>query len=472
MTTTSSAGGRRHVGRTLFGICVGHALEWYDWGIYTIFVPFFAGQFFPGDAAGSAVLSGLAVFAVGFVARPLGGLLVGRLADRVGRRPMMSLTVGGMAAASLLIGVAPTYATAGVGASLILLSCRVLQGLATGGELPSAQTYLSEQAPARRRGLWSSLIYIASVGGNAVGVLLGLVLSLTLSHEDMLAYGWRIPFVVGGVLGVVALWVRRSLTESAAFVKEQEQEREREEEGEQRGERPTREQPFWADLVRHRRAALQVVGMSVGPTVVYYAWVIAAPAYAITERHLDSTAALLAGVLSSLVLIAVLPLWGALSDRVGRRPVMLISHLGTAATLFPLQALDLGNAVQLGLAMSLAMVFIGAGVSILPAAYAEMFPTRIRTAGLAVPYSVAVAAFGGTAPYLQTWVGQMFGPAFFTGYVVLLLLVSAVTVLTLGEGRGTDLSALGQEGRADQEDQADEATIRKAEVHDPARHAG
>jgi MHS family alpha-ketoglutarate permease-like MFS transporter len=445
MTTNLPDHGRRHVGRTLFGICVGHALEWYDWGIYTIFVPFFAGQFFPGDATGSAVLSGLAVFAVGFVARPLGGLLVGRLADRVGRRPMMSLTVGGMAAASLLIGVAPTYATAGMGASLILLLCRVLQGLATGGELPSAQTYLSEQAPARRRGLWSSLIYIASVGGNALGVLLGLVLSLTLSHEDMLAYGWRIPFVVGGVLGVVALWVRRSLAESAAFVKDRER------------ERPARAQSFWADLVQHRRAALQVIGMSVGPTVVYYAWVIAAPAYAITERHLDSTAALLAGVLSSLVLIAVLPLWGALSDRVGRRPVMLISHLGTAATLFPLQALDLGDAVQLGIAMSLAMVFIGAGVSILPAAYAEMFPTRIRTAGLAVPYSVAVAAFGGTAPYLQTWVGQTFGPAFFTGYVVLLLLVSAATVLTLGEGRGADLSALDHEDQARQAHQAHQA---------------
>ncbi|WP_338023746.1 MFS transporter [Amycolatopsis vastitatis] len=203
--------------------------------------------------------------------------------------------------------------------------------------------------------------------------------------------------------------------------------------------------------------------MTVGPTVVYYAWVIAAPAYAITNRHLGSTAALLAGVLSNLVLIAVLPCWGALSDRIGRRPVLLISNLGTAATLFPLQTLDLGNAVQLGVAMSLAMVFIGAGVSVLPAAYAEMFPTRIRTAGLAVPYSVAVAAFGGTAPYLQTWIGRTLGPAYFTGYVVLLLLVSAATVLTLREGRGSDLSTLHQ---------AVPRTMRKAENHDTARSAG
>jgi MHS family alpha-ketoglutarate permease-like MFS transporter len=441
---TSPAGTRR----TMLGICAGHALEWYDWGIYTIFVPFFAGQFFPGGATGSAVLSGLAVFAAGFVARPLGGLLVGRLSDRVGRRPMLSLTVGGMAVASLVIGVAPTYATAGVGASLILLACRVIQGLATGGELPSAQTYLTEKAPAGRRGLWSSLIYIASAGGNSVGVLLGLVLSLMLTRDEMLGYGWRIPFVAGGVLGVIALWVRRSLAESETFVQERE---------------AARKQPFWPDLVRHRRAALQVIGMSVGPTVVYYTWVVAAPAYAITTRHLDAASALLAGVLSSLVLIAVLPFWGALSDRIGRRPVMLISHLGTAATLFPLQALDLGNAVRLGIAMSIAMVFIGAGVSVLPAAYAELFPTRIRTAGLAVPYSVAVAVFGGTAPYLQTWAGQTLAPAFFTGYVVLLLLVSAATVLTLREGRGTDLTTLHQ---------AVPETMRKAEDHDTARNAG
>ncbi|WP_338023747.1 MFS transporter [Amycolatopsis vastitatis] len=164
MTTNQPESDRRRVGRTLFGICVGHALEWYDWGIYTIFVPFFAGQFFPGDAAGSALLSGLAVFAVGFVARPLGGLLVGRLSDRIGRRPMLSLTVGGMAAASLLIGIAPTYATAGVGASLILLLCRVVQGLATGGELPSAPTYPTEQAPAGRRGRWSSPTWSGTAG--------------------------------------------------------------------------------------------------------------------------------------------------------------------------------------------------------------------------------------------------------------------------------------------------------------------
>ncbi|MHA6622458.1 MFS transporter [Pseudonocardia sp. DLS-67] len=418
---------RRRARRALLAIGFGHALEWYDWGIYAIFVPFFAAQFFAPDDQVSAVLSSLAVFAVGFVARPVGGLVVGRLADRVGRRPMMALTVGGMAAASLMIGISPTYATIGVGASVVLVLARVVQGLATGGELPSAQTYLAEAAPPERRGLWSSVIYIASVGGNTLGVLLGLVLSLTLSPAQMAEFGWRIPFVVGGMLGLVALWIRRSLEETEAFSREA-----------AAGARPR----IWPEIVRHRREAAQVVGLSVGFTVVYYSWVIAAPAYAISELGIDSSAALLAGVLASLVLIVVQPAWGALSDRIGRRPVLLISSVGTAALLFPLQAM-VRDAVQLGIAMAIAMVFIGAGVAILPAAYAEMFPTRIRAVGLAVPYSIAVAAFGGTAPYLQTWVGTTLGRPAFTAYVVALLVVTAVTVLTLREGRGRDLAAGG-----------------------------
>lgn len=418
---------RRTARRALLGTAVGHALEWYDWGIYAIFVPFFAAQFFPGGDGVSAVVAGLAVFAVGFVARPLGGLLVGRLADRIGRRPMMTLTVGGMAVASAVIGLTPTYAVIGAAAPVILLLARVVQGLATGGELPSAQTYLAESAPPERRGLWSSVIYVASVGGNTVGVLLGLALTVVLTHAEMLAYGWRIPFLVGGVLGLVALWIRYSLPETEAFTAQ-----------------PVDRPRIWPEIVKHRRQALQVVGMTVGPTVVYYTWVIAAPAYAISALGVDPTAALLAGVVSSALLIATLPAWGALSDRIGRRPVLLFSFVGAAASLFPLQALIGGGAVLLAAAMCVAALFIGAGVAVLPAAYAEMFPTRIRTVGLAVPYSLAVAAFGGTAPYLQTWASAAVGPSTYTGYVVVLLLVSAATVLTLREGRRTDLTSADQ----------------------------
>ncbi|GAA5061694.1 MHS family alpha-ketoglutarate permease-like MFS transporter [Thermocatellispora tengchongensis] len=412
--------------RVLVGTGLGHALEWYDWGIYAIFVPFFATQFFDQGDELSAMLSGLAVFAAGFVARPAGGLLFGWLADRAGRRLTMSLTVGGIAAGSLVIGIAPTYAAIGAWASLILLLARVVQGLACGGELPSAQTYLSESAPAERRGQWSSLIYIASVFGNTMGVLLGLILSLTLTPQQMSDFGWRIPFLLGGLLGVVAFYMRRTMVESETYTTHQREQ----------SERPD----LWRDIMRHRKQALRVVGLSVGFTVVYYAWVVSAPAYAISSLGIPSSAALLASVCASVLFMAVMPLWGRWSDRVGRKPVLLVSTVGTAVLLFPLQAFVRDSAWQLGLAMAAAMIFIGAGVAILPAVYAEMFPTRIRTLGLAVPYSVAVALFGGTAPYLQTWIGEHLGRSVFTAYVVLMLLVSAVAALTLPETRAKDLS--------------------------------
>lgn len=406
----------------LVGTALGHALEWYDWGIYAIFVPFFATQFFRQGNQLSAVLSSLAVFAVGFIARPAGGFVFGWLADRIGRRTAMTATVATIAAASFAIAVSPTYQTIGAWASLILLAARVVQGLACGGELPAAQTYLSEIAPTDKRGMWSSLIYIASVFGNTVGVLLGLVLTLTLSDGQMHTFGWRIPFLLGGVFGLVSVYMRRKMAETETFTKA--------------GQERTR---LWPELVRHRRAAWRVIGLSVGFTVVYYSWVVAAPAYAISSLHLSSSGALWAGVASSVVLMAAMPFWGRVSDRIGRKPIMLISVLGSAVVLYPVQYLVRDSAWQLFAGMVIAAVFISAGLSILPAVYAEMFPTRIRAIGLAVPYSLAVAAFGGTAPYLQTWMGAQLGRSSYTGYVVFLLLVSALVIARMPETRGKDL---------------------------------
>ncbi|MBB5153517.1 MFS transporter [Saccharopolyspora phatthalungensis] len=407
----------------LVGTVLGHALEWYDWGIYAIFVPFFATQFFDQQDPFSALLSSLAIFAVGFIARPLGGFVFGWLADRIGRKASMSATVSLIAAASFVMGVSPTYAAIGAWASLILLAARVVQGLATGGELPSAQTYLSEMAPAARRGRWSSLIYIASVFGNTVGVLLGVILTTALSKQEMQAFGWRIPFILGGVFGLVAIYMRRKMNESHAFTVEQQTDKVR----------------LWPEIVKHRKQAIHVIGLTVGITVVYYSWVVAAPAYAISSLHIDSSAALWAGVAAAVVMMAVMPLWGMLSDRIGRKPVLFISTLGCAILVFPLQFLVRDSAWQLFAGMALAAVFISAGVSILPAVYAEMFPTRIRAIGLAVPYSIAVAAFGGTAPYLQSWMGAEFGRSAFTGYVVVLMLISSVVTVSIPETRAKEL---------------------------------
>ncbi|CAM01966.1 MHS family alpha-ketoglutarate permease-like MFS transporter [Saccharopolyspora erythraea NRRL 2338] len=408
--------------RTLLGTGVGNALEWYDWGIYAVFAPFFAQQFFNAADPFSAILSTLAVFAVGFLARPIGAWLFGLLADRRGRRMAMTLSVGGAAVGSLAIGLSPTYAAVGAGASLILLTARLVQGLAHGGEMPSAQTYISEMAPARRRGLWASLMYFSGTLGTIAGTGVGAVLTTVLSEPQMNSWGWRIPFVLGGILGLYALVMRQRMSETEAF----------------RTAR-TDPEPMWAAIVRHRRQALQVIGMTVGLTVSYYAWAVSAPQYAISARGVDPTGALWAGLLANVVFIAVLPLWGALADRIGRKPVMLISAGGMALAIFPLDGMIGSSPVRLFAAMSVAMVLIAASAAIAPAVYCEMFPTRIRTVGVGIPYAVAVATFGGTAPYLQTWVGQSFGAAWFTGYIAALLLVSAVIVTTLPETRGRRL---------------------------------
>lgn len=410
--------------KTLLGTGVGNALEWYDLGVYSTFVPFIATKFFAADDRVSAVLSTLAVFAVGFLARPFGGWLFGLISDRWGRRNAMTLSVAGAAGGTLLIGISPTYTTIGAAASAILLGARLIQGTAHGGELPSAQTYISEIAPDRHRGLWSSLIYASGTVGVLSSTALGGVLTALLPSQSMTAWGWRLPFLLGALTGVYALVLRHRMDESTAF-----------------------QQKGWTadggsilrSVVRFPLRSLQVVGLTVGLTVAFYTWGTSATQFAINTRGVSPTGALWAGVGAQMVMIAALPLWGALSDRIGRKPVLLISMLGLAFLGFPLDEAINDEPWRLFAAMSVALALVSASAAILPAVSAELFPTQIRTIGVAVPYSLAVALFGGTAPYLQTWLTENFSSAWFTGYVSVLLLVSASTLTSLPETRAIPL---------------------------------
>ncbi|WLQ07676.1 MFS transporter [Arthrobacter oryzae] len=411
--------------RTLIGTGIGNAVEWYDWAIYATFSPFIASALFSKADPTSAFLATLAIFAVGFVARPFGGFVFGWIGDRIGRKTSMTFAVGLAALGSLLIGIAPTFEAVGAFASVMLLVARLIQGLAHGGELPSSQTYLSEMAPKEKRGFWATLIYTSGTAGILAGTLLGAVLSNVLSQADMNAWGWRIPFLIGGALGVYALVMRARMRETEAFAAETPKEK---------------HEPMWPQIYRHRKQALQVIGLTVGLTVSYYIWGVVAPSYAATALKMDRGEALWAGVIANIVFIAALPFWGKLSDRIGRKPVLIAGSAGAALFHFPMTWLLKDSPWQLAVTMSVMLFFIAASAAIVPAVYAELFPTKIRTVGVGVPYSICVAAFGGTAPYLQTWLGTIGQANLFNVYAVLLLLVGIAFVFTIPETKGKDLT--------------------------------
>lgn len=428
MTATASlpTANRTSTRKTIIGTGIGNAVEWYDWAIYATFTPFIASQLFSKADPASAVLSTLAIFAVGFVARPFGGFLFGWIGDRIGRKASMTLAVGLASVGSLMIGIAPTFAAVGAWASFMLLVARLVQGLAHGGELPSSQTYLSEMAPKEHRGFWATLIYTSGTVGILFGTLLGAVLNMVLSTEVMNAWGWRIPFLVGAAMGLYALIMRSRLHETDVFA------------GEATAEKRA---PIWPQIVRHRKQALQVIGLTVGLTVIYYIWGVVAPSYATTALKIDRGEALWAGVIGNIVFIAALPFWGKLSDRIGRKKVLWSGAIGAATMHFPMTALLKDSAWQLAVSMSVMLIFIAASAAIVPAVYAELFPTSIRTVGVGVPYSICVALFGGTAPYLQQWLGTSLQlPQLFNVYAVILLVISAACVFTIPETKGKDLT--------------------------------
>ncbi|MUM16073.1 hypothetical protein BI330_06795 [Mycobacterium sp. CBMA 623] len=403
----------------------GNALEWFGWVVFVSTAPFFSEQIFAHSSPLSAILATFAVFAVGFVARPLGAALLAHLADRRGRVIALALSIACVAAGSIGVALLPTYQSIGDLSGVLLLCLRLLQGLGEGGELPTAQTYVAEIAPRGRRGLWSSMIYLSGQIGVICGLALPASLSWFLGAEAMSEWGWRVPFAVGGIAGLAALAQRMTLQEppsSASVVRS----------------RDAHRTPWGL----YRQRALQICGLVAGPAIVAYSWGAAAPAYATTILGVNPTAALWAAVGAYLLSVASLPAWATLSDRYGRKPNLLIGALGCAAAVAPMELLLRSSAWQLFVAMSVILVLQSATLAIAPALFAELFPTHIRVRGMALPYAITVALFGGTAPYVETWLTAHHHPHLFTAATIVALLVSAGTALTLPETVGTDLEAV------------------------------
>ncbi|MGW7791819.1 MFS transporter [Streptomyces tricolor] len=404
--------------KQLVAASVGNAVEWYDWYAYTFLATYIAAAVFPEGTGDSLVplLSTFAVFAVGFFMRPVGGLLMGAVADRHGRRAALTVTILLMGGSSLLVGLTPTYASVGLLAPVVLVAARLLQGLSVGGEFAASTTFLVESAGPGRRGLFSSFQYVSTTAGQRAASGVTTVLVDTLAEPSMDGWGWRVPFWLGGVFSLVGFWIRRGAEETRSAAQRQ-------------APRPG----LFEALRRHPRQSLLIAGITAGGTLAYYTWTSYLPTYAELNAGVAKSDALLASTLSLAFFALLQPLGGLLSDRVGRRPLLLCFGLGFAVLCVPLLHVLRDSFAVLLLVSCAGMVLLTGFTSVSAAVNAEVFPPRVRAAGIGFPYSLTVALFGGTAPYVGTLFKELGHSGLFPWYVAVLCLLSSLVYLRLPE---------------------------------------
>jgi MFS transporter, MHS family, proline/betaine transporter len=416
------------VRRAVTGASIGNAVEWFDFAIYGFLATFIAANFFPSGNETAALLNTFAIFAAAFFMRPLGGFVFGPLGDRIGRQRVLALVILLMSGSTLAIGLLPTYTAIGVAAPLLLLFLRCLQGFSAGGEYGGGAVYLAEFAPEKRRGITVTFMVWSGVLGFLIGSVTVTLLQALLPTDAMESYGWRIPFLLAGPLGLVGLYIRLRLDDTPQFAELSKTKR--------LAKSPLREavRTAW-------RPILQVIGLMVIFNIGYYVVFTFLPSYFIKTLHFTKTNAFVSITLASMVaLILILPL-AALSDRIGRRPMLIAGSLAFAIGGYPLfLLLDSGSlaaaiAAHCGLA-AIEAVYVSAAVS----AGVELFATRVRYSGFSIGYNICVAAFGGTTPYVVTWLtaqtANNVAPAY---YVVAAAVVSLLTILTVRETAGRPL---------------------------------
>ncbi|MFF1263978.1 MFS transporter [Streptomyces sp. NPDC058321] len=401
---------------------MGNVLEWYEWSAYAVFAPFIATAMFQSSDGVSALLSTLAVFAVGFLIRPLGGIVFGRIADRRGRKFVLVTTMLVMAGGSLVIGLMPTYASLGAWASLILLLARMAQGFAHGGESATANTYVAEIAPNERRGLWGSIVFVAIFGGSAVAYSVGGAVTSVLSDSEVARWGWRIPFVLGAFLALAALYLRRSMDESDVF-----------------SDQKSNDEPTPLSRKQATQAILLVITMTSGITAAHYTWTSYVSTYAIAQKGMDASAAYWCSVGAQCIAMVTLPLWGRLSDKVGRRPMMITFAALMIALQIPLTGMIGSQGWTLLVASSVVLAIVAIPGALLSATMSESFPTRVRTQAIGFAYSVSVAVFGGTAPYLNQLFIELDVARLSSFYIMLLCSLTGIACYLMRETKGIHL---------------------------------
>jgi MHS family alpha-ketoglutarate permease-like MFS transporter len=402
---------------------LGNLVEWYDWYVYSACSLYFAPIFFPSGDRTSELLSAAAVFAVGFLMRPLGGWIMGIYADRRGRKAGLTLSVLLMCAGSLLIAVTPGHDAIGVAAPIALIVARLLQGLSVGGEYGASATYLSETAERRRRGFWSSLIPVTLIAGQLLALTVVVLLQYVLSPHDLAAWGWRIPFATGGVLAIIVFWLRRGLVETTSF----------EAVASDRGKRSS----ATALVRKHPREAAVVVGLTAGGTLAFYTFTTYMQKFLVVTSSFDKTTASRLTAAALFVCMLMQPVIGTISDRIGRKPVMIA--FGVLGTIFTVPILSTLARTRTPLA---AFALVVAGLTILSAytsinavVKAELFPAEIRALGVALPFAIANTVFGGTAEYVALWFKTRGNESGFYWYVTAAIATSLVVYVRMRDTR-------------------------------------
>ena len=412
----------RTVRKAVAAAAMGNLVEWFDYGIYSYVTIYITMALIPGGNQDNAgVVYVLAIFAVAYLVRPFGGIVLGPLGDRIGRKRVLALTIVVMSGASFCIGLLPTYAVAGIAAPILLIALRMVQGFATGGEYGGAAAFIAEYAPDRRRGFYCSFLEFGTTGGFVLAAGLVTLLQLTLSQADMASWGWRLPFLLAGPLGIVGLYLRSKLEDTPAFRQL--------EQAQQIAESPLKEV-----LTKHMRPVLVCIGLVLFYNVAVYTILFYMPTYLEATLGLPAVEALLYILAMMLLIMFVIIPVGALSDRIGRKPLIMTSCIGFILLGYPAFLLlglgtVLGTVAGLGVLALLLVMLLGTMSATLPA----LFETDTRYGGFSIGYNISTSLFGGTAPAILAFLVERTGNNTTPGiYVAVASLISlgAVVVLT------------------------------------------
>jgi MHS family proline/betaine transporter-like MFS transporter len=414
--TPSSSGARQAVAAAV----VGNVLEWYDFSVYAFVAVIIAKKFFPAGNDSSALLATFAAFGIGFLARPLGGIVIGRIGDTRGRKAALVLTILLMAVGTTLIGLIPSYDTIGIAAPALLVLARLMQGFSAGGEWGGSTAFIVEWAPERRRGYYGSFQQASVATGLLLGSAIALLMNTMFGAAAMEAWGWRVPFLLGAILGPVGIYLRRNIDETPAYRRV--------------SEAPAASPPV--ESTSPVGLAARAFGFTIHWTVVFYIFLSYMPTFTAKYLKLQPTEALWSNTIGLLVLVVAIPLFGRLSDRIGRKPLLLTSCIAFIVLPYPLLSQLLTGVsfqtlilIQILFGLCIAL-YSGAG----PAAISEIFPTRIRSTWMTTGYALSVAIFGGFAPFIATWLidqtGMPIAPVF---YVIAASIITTIVLLRLRE---------------------------------------